>query len=172
MTQNVMFLIGDNHNILMMLLSLHISHLVEVGYKLQLNSTIYYATISSDAQLNTIILTFTLYLNNTFYQTPDSVTLQLRNTNQFTSYFGFSSNRPIETVYFSNSDPDSVVDPLRVSRSVVYVNRAPAGEYQTTISATVNPQGDIQSADIALIVTQGINCNNNIVYLMSYQEYL
>ena len=58
---------------------------------------------------------------------------------------------------FSDSNPDNVANPLRVSRSIIYVKKAPAGDYQATISATVNPQGDIKSANIALTVTQGTN---------------
>ena len=130
--------------------------IVEEGYKLQLNSTIYYATISADVQLNTIILRFTLYLNNTFYQTPASVTLQLGSSSeQFTSYFSFANEGSLQTVSFNDFDPENAVDPLVVSGSVIYLNRAPAGEYEAIITATVNPQGDTESATIALTVTQG-----------------
>ena len=131
--------------------------IVEEGYKLQLNSTIYYATISADVQLNTIILRFTLYLNNTFYQTPASVTLQLGSSNQFTSYFSFANEGSLQTVSFNETDPENAVDPLRVSGSIVYLNNAPAGEYQAIITATVTPQGDTEIAMIALTVTQGIS---------------
>ena len=142
--------------------------IVEEGYKLRLNSTIYYATLSSDAQINTIVLNFTLYLNNTFYQTPSSVTLQLSGSNLFTSYFTFTNNRPLETVTFSDSDKESATNPLKVSKSIVYVNRAQAGEYQAIISATVNPQGDIESATVALTVTQGTN--NSVLYSNAIQR--
>lgn len=131
--------------------------IVEEGYKLQLNSTTYHATISADVQLNTIILRFTLYLNNTFYQTPDSVTLQLGSSNQFTSYFSFANKGSLQIVSFNDSDPENDVDPLRVSGSIVYLNMASAGEYQAIITTTVMPQGDTESATISLTVIQGIH---------------
>ncbi len=129
--------------------------IVEEGYKLQLNSTIYYATIPADVQLNTIVIHFTLYLNNTFYQIPASVTLQLGSSNQFTSYFSFANEGSLQTVSFNDSDPENNVDPLPVSGSIVYLSRAPVGEYQAFITTTVNPQGDTESATIILTVTQG-----------------
>ena len=61
----------------------------------------------------------------------------------------------MQTVSFNDTDVDNTVDPLRVSGSVVYQNKAPAGEYRTSISATVTPQGDTESATIALTVTRG-----------------
>ena len=130
--------------------------IVEEGYKLQLNSTIYYATISTDVRLNTVILRFTLCLNNSFYQTPNSVTLQLGSSNQFTSYFSLTNNGSLQTISFNDSDPEDTVDPLRVSGSIVYLSKAPVGEYQAIITATVDPQSDTETATISLTVTQGI----------------
>ena len=58
-------------------------------------------------------------------------------------------------VSYNDSDPENAVDQLRVSGNIVYWNMAPAGEYQTTITVSVFPQGDTEIAMIALTVTQG-----------------
>ena len=130
---------------------------------MQFNSSMYYGLISSDAPLNTAVLNFILYLNNTYYQTPASVTLQLGGSNQFTLYFSFRNTMKRETILFNVSS--SLEDQLIISRSILYTKQAPPGVYQTILSATVrtreeiglNPLGDIQNSTVTVVfkVTKG-----------------
>ena len=130
---------------------------------MQLNSTIYYANFPSNVEVNSIILSFTLYLNNTYYQTPESVFLQIGSSNQFTTYFSFSNKQVVDMVTFSLSNPDHTSDELEVSRSIIYRNEAPPGEYRSTVTATVIsrddvgliPKEDTEMADLAFTVMEG-----------------
>ena len=109
------------------------------------------------------MLDFTLYLNNSYYQTPSSVILQLEAGNQFTSYFSFRSGQRVDGLPFSTSNPAHRVDPLRVLSTIVYTSPAPPGRYQSTLTVTVrtreelglNPREDVQASTIILTVTEG-----------------
>lgn len=137
---------------------------VSESYKLQLNSTFYYANISSNTLLNSTVLNFTLFINNSYYQTPKLVTFQLGSSNQFSSYFGFSNRQAVVSLSFNTSNPDHTVDQLKLSQNIIYLKEAPAGDYQTTISVLVRsreevgltPQEDLQISTVAITVTKGI----------------
>ena len=106
------------------------------------------------------MLNFSLYLNNTYYQTPESVFFHLASSDQFTSYFSFSNNQSVEIVSFNQSHS---IDELQVSRSIIYRKEAPQGEYRSTIIVTVltreevglSPREDTQTAILAFAVIEG-----------------
>ena len=141
------------------------THLVSAGYKLQLNSTVYYANVYSGTKLNSAVLNFSLYLNNTYYQTPESVLFQLEISGQFTSYFSFGNHQSVEMISFSLSNPNHSTDELKVSRSIIYRNEAPPGEYHNMITVILItreevqliPQVDIQRASLVFTVSEGNN---------------
>ena len=123
----------------------------------------YYASTPSEAQIGSSVLMFTLYLNNTYYQTPSSVAIQLNSGNQFTSYFTFSNGQTVDELSFSTSNPDHTVDPLKVSGSIIYTSKAPPGEYRATLIVSVvtreelglSPRTDVQTSTVIFTVTQG-----------------
>ena len=128
-----------------------------------MNASVYYASTPSDAQLRSSVLNFSLYLNNSYYQTPSSVALQLNARDQFTSYFSFPNGRRVDELSFSTFNPDHIVDLLNVSGSIIYASKAPPGEYRATMIVTVrtreelglNPQEDVQTSTLVFAVTQG-----------------
>ena len=109
------------------------------------------------------MLDFTLYLNNSYYQTPSSVILQLEAGNQFTSYFSFRSGQSIDELPFSTSNPAHTVDPLKVLSTIVYTSQAPPGRYQSTLTVTVRAREelglsqleDVQTSALLFTVTEG-----------------
>ena len=109
------------------------------------------------------MLIFTVYLNNSYYQTPSSVTLRLDAGDQFTSYFSFPSGETVDELSFSELNPDHTMDPLKISRNIIYSSKAPPGEYRATLIVTVrtreelglSPREDVQTSTIVFTVTQG-----------------
>lgn len=135
---------------------------VELGYTLRQNATTHFANILLDTKIYSSVLHFTIYLNNTYYETPESITFQLEDDERFTSYFNLSSGSAIETMFFNTSNPDHTVDQLKVSNSIIYVNEAPVGDYQTQLIVTVRnraetgnlPLEDMENSTIAITVTK------------------
>ena len=65
-------------------------------------------------------------------------------------------------MFFNTSNPDHTVDQLKVSNSIIYVNEAPVGDYQTQLIVTVRnraetgnlPLEDMENSTIAITVTK------------------
>ena len=100
----------------------------------------YHSNVLTSSGADSNALQFAIYLNNTFFETPESLTLQIEDygDSPFTSYFNLSSGSAMDTFYFNTSNPAHTVDQLKVSSSVVYVKEAPVGEYQAQLMAIVN----------------------------------
>ena len=116
---------------------LHYCFAVDYGYTVKQNSTFHFTKILSNTRINSSALHFTVYLNNSVYQTPESITLRLVDNGIFTSYFSLSSRSAIEIIFFNTSSPADTADQLIVTSSVVYTSEAPTGEYQAELIATV-----------------------------------
>ena len=135
---------------------------VSSEYKLQLNSTFYYANFSSDTRLNSTVLNITLYLNNTYYQTPESATFILGNINQFTSHFSFSNGQGVEPLTFTESSLELTDDHLKIPIRIIYLKEATPREYETVMVVIVKareaagliPYQDVQRSAVRFTVTK------------------
>ena len=116
---------------------------MEEGYILQQNATFHFNNILTNARIGSTVLSFTVYLNTSFYQILESLTLELRDDNSpFTSYFSFSSGNTTEVIFFTDSDPDLTVDQFRVMRDVVKWREVPTGEYRALLFATLRGRAE------------------------------
>ena len=138
---------------------------VDYGYTVKQNATFHFTKILSSTRINSSALHFTVYLNNS-YQSPESLTLRLEDNGVFTSYFSLSSGSAMEIVFFNTSSSANVADQLIVTRSIVYTSKAPIGEYQAELVATVrgrvlngiSPLGNMDNATIVITVTESMLC--------------
>ena len=137
---------------------------VDYGYTVKHNASFHFTNILSNTKINSNVLHFTVYLNNSLYQTLESLTLHLKDHDVFTSYFNLSSRSAIEIIFFNTSNPENASDQLIVTRSIVYASEAPIGVYQAELIATVrgrtlngiNPSENMDNATIVIAVTQSM----------------
>ena len=107
---------------------------MEESYILRQNATFHFNNILTNTRIGSSVLHITIYLNYSFYQIPESLTLQLQDDNSpFTSYFRFSNGNTTEVIFFNDSDPDQ----LRITRRVVSWREVLAGEYRAQLIATL-----------------------------------
>ena len=108
------------------------------------NATLHFASVPSSLEVNSDVLQFTIYLNTSIYETSESLTLQLEDDGPFTSFFNLSSGTTSEVFFFNNtSNTARRSEQVSVSSGIVYVNRAPAGEYETLLIATVRSRAQV-----------------------------
>lgn len=119
---------------------------MEEGYVLQQNATFHFNNILVDTKTDSTVLHITIYVNYSFYQYPESLTLQLQDDNSpFTSYFSFSSGNTTLTISFNDFDPDSAQDQLTIRRGIVNSREVPPGEYQAKHIATLRGRNDVSA---------------------------
>jgi hypothetical protein len=117
---------------------------VEEGYILRQNATFHYNNILTNTRTDSSVLRITIYLNYSFYQIPESLTLELLDDNSpFTSYFRFSNGNTTDIIFYNDSDPDDTRDQLRIARRVVNLREVPAGEYRAQLIATLRGRAGI-----------------------------
>ena len=120
---------------------------MEEGYILRQNATFHFNNILTNTKTDSSVLHITIYLNYSFYQISESLTLQLLDDNSpFTSYFRFSNGNTTEVIFFNDSDPDLMFDQLRITRRVVNWREVPAGEYRAQHIATLRGRAAIGAA--------------------------
>ena len=137
---------------------------VEDGYTVKQNATFHFTNILSSTDINSTVLFFSIYLNNSLYRTLDSLTLQLEDNGVFTSYFNLSSGNAMDTILFNTPNPAQAFDRLNVTSSILYMNEAPVGEYQAVLIATIRgraengmlPLENTDNATITITVSQGM----------------
>ena len=133
-------------------------------YRVILNATRYTASVTTDTHNGEPILTFTVFINNTYFQIPRAVIFQIEtNTN---ASFTFEDGKESDLLTFDpNFDPTTSYPILKISKQIVYGGTQPAqaGEYNGKLTViVVNQEGTgvspligVQTAVLQITITTG-----------------
>ena len=133
-------------------------------YRVILNATRYTALVTTDTCDGEPILTFTVFINNTYFQIPRAIIFQIEaNTN---ASFTFEDGEESDLLTFDpNFDPATSYPILKISKQIVYGGTQPAqaGEYNGKLTVIVvsqegtgvSPQIEIQTAVLQITITTG-----------------
>ena len=133
-------------------------------YRVILNATRYTALVTTDTRDGEPILTFTVFINNTYFQIPRAVIFQIEtNTN---ASFTFEDGEESDLLTFDpNFDQATSYPILKISKQIVYGGTQPAqaGEYNGKLTvivvsqegAGVSPQIGVQTAVLQITITTG-----------------
>ena len=133
-------------------------------YRVILNATRYTALVTTDTRNGEPILTFTVFINNTYFQIPRAIIFQIEtNTN---ASFTFEDGEESDLLTFDpNFDPATSYPILKISKQIVYGGTQPAqaGEYNDKLTvivvsqerAGVSPQIGVQTAVLQITITTG-----------------
>jgi len=124
-----------------------------------LNATRYVATVSSpDTHGGESIVSFTVFINNTYFQIPQAIIFRIETDTN--ASFVFEDGEESDVLIIDASDPNfdpATVPNLKVLKPIVYVGTQPAqvGEYEGELTVTVVPQqaGNIQLLKSAIHIT-------------------
>ena len=108
---------------------------VTSDYRAALNATIYMATVAADTPLGSPVLTFKLYIDNTYFGSPQAVIFHLMRNGSFEPVFAFDNGEETDTMVFS--DFNNSLPVIEISRSILYFDTTTAGRYEYTLSVTV-----------------------------------
>ena len=133
-------------------------------YRVILNATCYTALVTTDTCDGEPILTFTVFINNTYFQIPRAIIFQIEtNTN---ASFTFEDGEESDLLIFDpNFDPATSYPILKISKQILYGGTQPAqaGEYNGKLTVIVvsqegtgvSPQIEIQTAVLQITITTG-----------------
>lgn len=99
----------------------------------------YVTRITADTRTGTPVIAFTVAINNTYFQVPQVLTLQLDANDTFNSHFKFTLEEggEVDAIVFSTLDDSTSEDVIVVSRKIFYAGSAPPGVYANTLIVTV-----------------------------------
>ena len=133
-------------------------------YRTILNATRYTVLVTVAADTHEPILTFTVFINNTYFQIPRAIIFQIEtNTN---ASFTFEDGEESDLLTFDpNFDPATSYPILKISKQIVYGGTQPAqaGEYNGELTVIVvsqegtgvSPQIGVQTAVLQITITTG-----------------
>ena len=109
-------------------------------YRVALNATTYMTEIAADISLGTPVVSFILYIDNTYFQTPQAVLIYLTRKGSFRPYFLLDNQEEADVIVFSppgDTRTNRDTSMIMLSRSVLYAEPAPAGLYEYDLVVTV-----------------------------------
>ena len=129
-------------------------------YRVILNATHYTALVTTDTRDGEPVVTFTVFITNTYFQLPRAVIFQI-GTNANAS-FTFEDGEESDVLTFDpNLDP-ATYPVLKISKQIVYGGTQPAqaGEYGgeltvIVVNQGVSPQIEVQTAVLQFTITTG-----------------
>ena len=108
---------------------------VAADFRVSLNATAYQAAVQSNIDIGTPVLMFTIYINNTYFQTPQSVLIQPSSDN-LDDIFALDNGDDDDVVVFEQTNNFDKI--IAISRSIIYNRIATtAGEYKGSLTITV-----------------------------------
>ena len=133
-------------------------------YRVILNATRYTALVTTNTRDGEPILTFTVFINSTYFQIPRAVIFQIEtNTN---ASFTFEDGEESDLLTFDpNFDPATSYPILKILKQIMYGGTQPAqaGEYNGELTVIVvsqegtgvSPQIGVQTAVLQITITTG-----------------
>ena len=129
-------------------------------YRVILNATRYTALVTTDTRDGEPVVTFTVFINNTYFQLPRAVIFQIE-TNANAS-FTFEDGEESDVLTFDPNFDPATYPVLKISKQIVYGGTQPAqaGEYGgeltvIVVNQGVSPQIEVQTAVLQFIITTG-----------------
>ena len=128
-----------------------------------LNATHYTALVTTDTRDGEPVITFTVFINNTYFQLPRVVIFQIEtNTN---ASFTFENGEESDSLTFDPNFDPATYPVLKISKQIVYGGTQPAqaGEYGGELTVIVvnqegtgvSPQIGVQTAVLQITITTG-----------------
>ena len=128
-------------------------------YRVILNATRYTALVTADTRDGEPVVTFTVFINNTYFQLPRAVIFQIgTNTN---ASFTFEDGEESDLLTFDPNFDPATYPVLKISKQIVYGGTQPAqaGEYGGELTViVVNQEGTgvrLQTAVLQITITTG-----------------
>lgn len=107
---------------------------MDSDYRVALSATVYTGSIASNTSLGTPVINFTMYIDNSYFQNPKTVTIHLVHISP-TNTSAFTLENGENTITFTSNSNPSV--PNAVSRSIFYSAVTTAGEYELSLVVSV-----------------------------------
>ena len=128
-----------------------------------MNATHYTALVTTDTRDGEPVITFTVFINNTYFQLPRVVIFQIEtNTN---ASFTFENGEESDSLTFDPNFDPATYPVLKISKQIVYGGTQPAqaGEYGGELTVIVvnqegtgvSPQIGVQTAVLQITITTG-----------------
>ena len=132
-------------------------------YRVILNATRYTVLVTTDTRDGEPVITFTVFINNTYFQLPRVVIFQIEtNTN---ASFTFEDGEESDSLTFDPNFDPATYPVLKISKQIVYGGTQPAqaGEYGGELTVIVvnqegtgvSPQIGVQTAVLQITITTG-----------------
>ena len=145
----------QQHHILTMISFLSVPD----DYRVILNATHYTALVTTDTHDGEPVITFTVFINNMYFQLPRAVIFQIE-TNANAS-FTFEDGEESDLLTFDPNFDPATYPVLKISKQIVYGGTQPAqaGEYDGQLTViVVNQEGTevrLQTAVLQFTITTG-----------------
>ena len=113
---------------------------VPEDYRAILNATTYATSVTTDdTQSGEPVVSFTIFINNTYFQIPRAIIFQIETTN---ASIVFEGGEVSDVMIFDGSDPNldpATVPILKISKPIVYEDTqgVQAGEYEAELTVIV-----------------------------------
>ena len=104
-------------------------------YKVAINASTFIETFQATTTLGSPILTFIIYVDSTYFQTPQAVLVYLESNDSFPPFLLLDNQKESDVVVFSTSD--DLPARIQYTRSIIYGRPAIAGEYQLSLVVSV-----------------------------------
>ena len=125
-----------------------------------LNATRYTALVTTDTRDGEPVVTFTVFINNTYFQLPQAVIFKIETNTNASFTFEDGETSDLLTID-SNFDP-ATYPVLKISKQIVYGGTQPpqGGEYNGELTVIVvkqgvSPQIEVQTAVLQFTITTG-----------------
>lgn len=100
-----------------------------------MNATAFIETFQASDPLKSPVVNFVIYIDNTYFQTPQALLIYLIKGGSFPSFLLLDNEEESDVVVFSADD--ELPPQIQYTRSVIYVNPAEAGEYDFDLVVSV-----------------------------------
>lgn len=99
------------------------------------NATAFIETFQASDPLKSPVVNFVIYIDNTYFQTPQALLIYLIKGGSFPSFLLLDNEEESDVVVFSADD--ELPPQIQYTRSVIYANPAEAGEYDFDLVVSV-----------------------------------
>ncbi len=100
-----------------------------------LNATVFIETFHANQPLGSPVLTFIVYIDNTYFRTPQAMLIYLVKQGSFPSFFTLDNKEESDSIVFTPED--DLPSRIQYTRRVVCAEPAEAGEYQLDLVVSV-----------------------------------
>ncbi len=104
-------------------------------YRVAVNATTFIETFQATSTLGTAVVNFIIYIDNTYFQTPQAILVYLVKNGSFPSFLRLDNEEESDVVVFSSTD--DLPSRIQYTRSLIYMEPASAGEYRYDLVVSV-----------------------------------